>query len=130
MKITSNNLPLVRNWLLHNNDDALLEMAASQNRTLSLLTALTFDPDPQVSDRAVEATGPVAERIARRDPDFVRNYLLRLFWLVNEESGGVCWRAPELIAAILQACPQFEHFRPMLNSLRDAEIPGGAGNEN
>jgi len=122
MKITSMNLHVVRNWLLQGDFSSILEIAHRQKRILSLLTALTYDPDAQVSDRAIEATGLAAEHIARHDPEFVRNYILRLFWLANEESGGVCWRAPELIEKIIMACPQFNYFHPMLTSLVDSEV--------
>lgn len=121
MNITSNNLPAVRDWLLQNNYEAILKMASRRKHTLSLLTALTYDSDQEVSDRAVKATGLAAKQIADHDPDFVHNYLRRLFWLVNDESGGVCWRAPELIGEIIHNCPQFSQFRPMLISLLDGE---------
>lgn len=117
MKITSDDLSNVKNWLTEGDFASILELAGHRKRTLSLLTALTYDPDALISDRAIEATGQAAKQIAEQDPEFVRNYILRLFWLVNEESGGVCWRAPELIEKILIACPQFNHFQPMLMSL-------------
>lgn len=44
-----------------------------------------------------------------------------LFWLVNDESGGICWRAPELIGEILFDCPQLNQFHPLLISLLDLE---------
>ncbi|MEW6029644.1 MAG: DVU0298 family protein [Chloroflexota bacterium] len=121
MKITSNQLPVVRDWLLRSDFASILDLAGRQKRILSLLTALTYDPDLRVNDRAIEATGRAAREIAQRDPEFVRNYILRLFWLVNDESGGICWRAPELIGAIIHACPRFAYFNSMLVSLLDLE---------
>lgn len=121
MKITSDDLSNVKNWLTEGDFASILELAGRRKRTLSLLTALTYDPDALISDRAIEATGQAAKQIAEQDPEFVRNYILRLFWLVNEESGGVCWRAPELIEKILIACPQFNHFQPMLMSLHNSD---------
>ena len=67
------------------------------------------------------ASGLAVRIIARRDPEYIRNYLLRLFWLINNESGGIGWRAPELIGEILYHCPQFSQFFPMLISLLDLE---------
>jgi AraC family transcriptional regulator of adaptative response/methylated-DNA-[protein]-cysteine methyltransferase len=122
MKITSDTLSVVRNWLLRGDFASLLESIGKQKRILGMLTALTYDPDPLVSDRAIQATGLAAKPIAQQDPEFVRNYILRLFWLVNDESGGICWRAPELIGEILFNCPhQFSQFHPMLISLLDLE---------
>lgn len=111
----------MRNCLFQGDFASILEIAARQKRILSLLTALTYDIDPLVSDRAVQATGLAAKQIAQRDPEYIRNYLLRLFWLISDESGGICWRGPELIGEILYNCPQFTQFHPMLISLLDLE---------
>ena len=121
MSAASPDLTSVRQWLLEANYAPILEAAENKNGILSLLTALTYDEDVKISDRAIEAAGLSAHIIAGREPDYVRNYLLRLFWLVNEESGGICWRAPELIGEILYHCPQFNQFFPMLISLLDLE---------
>jgi AraC family transcriptional regulator of adaptative response/methylated-DNA-[protein]-cysteine methyltransferase len=121
MKTRSPNLPTLRGWLLEAEYEPVLELASSKKHILSLLTALTYDIDVSVSERAIAATGLAAKIIAERDPEYVRNYLLRLFWLVNDESGGICWRAPELIGEILYNCPTFDQFFPMLTSLLDLE---------
>ena len=121
MKTRSANLPTLRGWLLEAEYNPILELASSRKRILSLLTALVYDIDISVSEHAITATGLAAKIIAERDPEYVRNYLLRLFWLVNDESGGICWRAPELIGEILYNCPTFDQFFPMLISLLDME---------
>ena len=114
-------LPQLRQWLLAADDAPLLELARTKNSVLSQLTALSYDLDERVSKQSIRVTGLAANIIAERDPEFVRNYILRLFWLVNDESGGICWKAPELIGEILYHCPQFSHFFPMLISLLDLE---------
>lgn len=111
----------LRQWLLDADDQAVLALAQAKKRTLSLLTALTYDPEPAVSQCALALSGQAAHIICQRDPEFVRNYLLRLFWLVNDESGGIGWRAPELIGEILHHCPQMAQFHPLLLSLLDLE---------
>jgi AraC family transcriptional regulator, regulatory protein of adaptative response / methylated-DNA-[protein]-cysteine methyltransferase len=121
MNSRSPDLSQLRHWLLETDDALFLELARKEKRILSQLTALSYDPDLSVTSRAIKITGLAAKIIAERDPEYVRNYLLRLFWLVNDESGGVCWKAPELIGEILYHCPQFEQFFPMLISLLDLE---------
>lgn len=121
MNSRSPDLSQLRLWLLEADDALFLELARNQKRILSQLTALSFDPDTSVTSRAIKITGLAAKIIAERDPEYVRNYLLRLFWLVNDESGGICWKAPELIGEILYQCPQFEQFFPMLISLLDLD---------
>jgi hypothetical protein len=121
MNTKATHLPTIRQWLLATDYEPILELAGRKKRALSLLTALTYDQDPSVSEHAITASGLAAKVIAERDPEFIRNTLLRLFWLVNDESGGIGWRAPELIGEILYHCPQFDQFFPMLISLLDLE---------
>mgnify|MGYP001040432337 CR=1 FL=1 len=111
----------LRQLLLDADYAPILELARKKNRILSYLTGLTFDLDPVISDRALFASGQAASIICSRDAEFVRNYVLRLFWLVDDESGGIGWRAPELIGEILHHCPQLEQFFPLLISLLDLE---------
>jgi len=121
MRKKSEDLSTLRQWLLEEDFRSIREYAHNKKRILSLLTALTYDKDQKVSDRAIKATGLAAKVISKRDAEYIRNYLLRLFWLVNDESGGIGWRAPELIGEILFHCPNFEQFFPMLISLLDLE---------
>jgi hypothetical protein len=81
------------------------EMAVRRKRILGSLIALTCDSDPLTGWRAVEALGVAADRVAEGDPECVREHLRRLHWLLSEESGGVCWRAPEAIAEIVRHRP-------------------------
>lgn len=121
MQKKSENLSALRQWLLDEDYQSILDIVRRKKRVLSLLTALTYDKNQMISDRAIQATGLAAKVIAERDPEYIRNYLLRLFWLVNDESGGIGWRAPELIGEILYNCPTFEQFFPMLIALLDLE---------
>jgi AraC family transcriptional regulator of adaptative response/methylated-DNA-[protein]-cysteine methyltransferase len=117
----SEDLARLRRWLVEADYTQILELARVKKSLLSRLTALTYDPEPVVSDRSVVCTGLVAKIIYESDPEYVRNYLLRLFWLVDEESGGVCWRAPEMIGEILNNCPGLAHFRPLVRSLLEPQ---------
>ena len=112
----------LRDWLANQRFEAIVETAGREKRILSFLTALTYDLDPLISWRAVEAIGVAAGRIAADDPEFVRNHLRRLMWLLNDESGGIGWRAPEAMAEILCNRPQhFTEFVPIVISFLDLE---------
>jgi hypothetical protein len=96
----------------------IAEMAARRKRALGNLVTLTYAADARISYRAVEAIGVAASRIAEDDPDHVRELLRRLMWLVNDESGGICWRAPEAMAEILRRLPTlYADYIPLLTSL-------------
>jgi len=85
---------------------------------MATLVSLTYDADPQISWRAVEAVGTAASRVAEDDPDQVREHLRRLLWLMSEESGAICWHAPEAMAEIVRHQPRiFADYIPIVVSL-------------
>jgi hypothetical protein len=93
-------------------------MAVHRKRVLGSLISLTYDADPRIGCRAVEAAGAAASRIAESDPEHVREHLRRLLWLMSEESGGICWRAPEAMAEIVRYRPNiFADYVPIVVSL-------------
>jgi methylated-DNA-[protein]-cysteine S-methyltransferase len=98
--------------------EQIAEMAVTKRRVLKALISLTYDQDPQICWRAVEAQGLAAVRIAQDDPAYIREHLRRLFWLITEESGGICWRAPEAIAEVVHHMPTlFAEYIPIVVSL-------------
>jgi HEAT repeat protein len=109
--------------LLKNGDTATVVTLATENRrVLSYLTALTYDLEPTIADQAVITLGQAAGVISDTDPEFVRGHLRRLFWLLNDESGSIGWRAAEAIGEIIRARPEhFTEFVPNLIALLDME---------
>lgn len=95
--------------------EQIAESAVQKRRTLGQLVSLTFDADSRIGWRAVEAMGLSADRIAQSDPEYVRNHLRRLYWLLSEESGGLCWRAPQAMAEIIRHRPKlFADYIPIV----------------
>jgi HEAT repeat protein len=98
--------------------EQITELALRRKRVLASLVASTYDADPRISWRAIEAVGLAASRIADDDPDHVREFLRQLLWLMNDESGAICWRAPEALAEILWHRPiLFADYIPIVTSL-------------
>lgn len=98
----------------------IVAAAAGSRRVLSDLLAATYDPDPEIGWRAVAVMGRAAARIADRDPASVREHLRRLHWTLHEESGGVCWRAPEAMGEIVRRRPVlFGDYVPIVVHLLD-----------
>ena len=88
--------------------------ATERRRILPTLVALTFDRDVQVCWRAIEALGMACSEVSREDPAYVLEQLRRLYWLISEESGGICWRAPECLAEIVSRQPKrFADYLPI-----------------
>ncbi len=101
---------------------AIAELAAQRGRVLSHLVGLTYEGDLLIAWRAIEAFGLAAAAAADRDPEFVRGHLRRLLWLLSDESGGICWHAPELIGEVLHHRPtMFAPFAPPMVAVLDLE---------
>jgi hypothetical protein len=107
--------------------EEIADMAEERRRVLGVLRSLTFDRDRLIGWRAVEAMGVVAERLADQDPDAVLEELRSLFWLLSEESGGVCWHAPEAMGEIVRRRPdKFSSYisitATLINEMADEDL--------
>ena len=84
----------------------LIEWTRSVRTPLRLLFSLTYSDDELIRWRAIEGIGIAAREVAARNLEKVRVFLRGLLWLMNDESGGVGWRAPETMAEVLVQCPE------------------------
>ncbi|MFC1530522.1 DVU0298 family protein [Gemmatimonadota bacterium] len=101
----------IRELLLVGDLEGVAEVAVARRRTLGQLVSLTFDSDQLVVHRAIDATGRCAERLAPIDTESLLEILRRLNWMITEESGGICWHAPEMMAEIVKRDPdRFSDF--------------------
>ncbi len=123
---------VVREHLVDGDLEAIVDLTLARRKTLGTLLAMTFDADPQVAWRAIEAQGMAAETLSAESPAFVKEHVRKLLWLITEESGAVFWRAPECMAECAARMPELmkehvsiafhlietlepedlEHFRP------------------
>ena len=117
----------LRELLEQNRMDEIADLAEDNRRVMVLLRSLTFDRDPLVGWRAVEAMGEAAARIGEEDPDAVTEQLRGLYWLLSEESGGICWHGPAAMAEIVRRAPeQSADYLPitltLLNEMADEDL--------
>jgi hypothetical protein len=85
--------------------DALFTWAQDTRGPLRAVISLTFDADELVCWRAIEASGWLAATYAGNNRDKLQDTLRRQLWLMNDESGGLGWHAPEVIGEILVNVP-------------------------
>ncbi|MHB1325713.1 MAG: DVU0298 family protein [Thermoleophilia bacterium] len=94
------------------------ELASADKRTFGKLVALAYNKDELLCWRAIEAIGAAAAAVAKENQASVRNTVQRILWSAREESGGMGWSAPELLAEIAIAAPrQFPDIPPIIISL-------------
>ncbi len=112
----------LRKWLSGAEFQRIIENASEHGRTVSTLIALTYDADPLIHWRALDAVGRCAEQLCTTRTETLKNLLRRLFWQMSDEAGAMAWYAPEAIGEIVRADPHvFADFIPLTVSLLDLE---------
>jgi hypothetical protein len=90
--------------------------AVNGRGALRALRMILYDMEPIIFWRAIEAMGRAAGIIAASDMDRIRRHIRGLLWLMNDESGGLCRRAPEAVSEILVHVPdlisEYAHLIP------------------
>ena len=112
----------LREWLADARFRRIVDAASEHRRTLSSLIALTYDADPLIHWRALDAIGRCAAHLCQIRTEALKNLLRRLFWQMSDEAGAMAWHAPEAIGEIVRADPQaFANFVPLTVSLLNLE---------
>jgi hypothetical protein len=115
--------------LLRSRDLAGLVSWAGESRDpLGTLFSLTYDRDELMRWRAIEALGIAAAQIGASEIDKVRDFIRRLLWQMNDESGGVAWHAPEVLGELLFRIPVLieEYGKLLPQYLRQSPFEAGA----
>ena len=93
---------IIRQTLAENGSSDLLE-GHSERGLVRALAMLTHDGDSIVRQRACLKLGEI---ISKRSPEKIENYLRRLLWRMNPESGDHPVGTPELIGEIGRQAPE------------------------
>ncbi|MBM7853969.1 HEAT repeat protein [Desulfohalotomaculum tongense] len=82
--------------------ETLLQLAETDAKKLiRYLVRLTYSQDDLLRWRAIEALGLAAGKIAKTEPEVIRDIIRRFLWSMNDESGAQSWSAPQAIAEII-----------------------------
>ena len=85
-----------------NFDQALHELFQLPARqVINPLFSFLLHHDEQVKWRAVSAMGDIVANLAEKDMESARVVMRRLMWVLNDESGGIGWGAPETMGEII-----------------------------
>ncbi len=95
----------VRKLVMDRDLAGLVSWAGESRDPLGGLFSLTYDRDDLTRWRAIEAIGLAGAQLAKSDVEKIRNFIRRLLWSMNDESGGVGWHAPEAIGELLFRIP-------------------------
>jgi hypothetical protein len=72
-------------------------------RVVNPLVSFLCHHDQKIKWRAVSALGVTVANLAEKDMESARVIMRRFMWMLNDESGGIGWGAPEAMAEIM-AC--------------------------
>ncbi len=87
--------------------DSLLNLCQEEKQAWKILSANLYSTDEDLIWPAIEAIAMLVERWWEAgEEEKVREYIRRLFWSLNDESGGIGWNAPQTIAEIIVLIPE------------------------
>lgn len=103
--------------------ETIEKVSLNNQRILGWLISLSYDKENSMSWKAIKAMGHIAKAyVSVENIEPLKNTIRKLLWSMTEESGGIGWRAAELIAEIIYANPSlFEDIIPILWSYREEE---------
>jgi hypothetical protein len=101
-----------------NFDHALSELSHLPARqVINPLISFLLSKDEEIKWRAVSALGHVVSDLASKNMESARVVMRRLMWMLNDESGGIGWGAPEAMGEIIASHDGLaKEFAPVLIS--------------
>jgi HEAT repeat protein len=102
----------------------VLALAAAGPGVARALVSLLYDPDELVRWRAVSALG----RVAGAHPEQAQPLVTRLYWSLNDESGGIGWMSAPALGEIGRNAPPLlsSCIRPLVRYLDERFLLVGA----
>lgn len=102
--------------------EKIIKWAQKSSSALRLLFPFTYNSNELVHWRAIEAIGIASKELYKNDIEKLRYFIRNLIWLMNDESGGLAWHAPETIAEILYNVPPLQkEYAKLLPQYLDEE---------
>jgi hypothetical protein len=113
----------VKNALIASDFKKIGRLCRDDRKVFSVLISLAYDKEDVLCWRAIEAMGKAAAAVAADDPASVRKVVQRLLWSLSDESGGVAWSGPEMLAEIVVNTPSLcSDIPPIILSLQEEDI--------
>jgi len=101
--------------------DTILEMGTRHTgNVIAALINTLYSMDELLRWRAVECLGLLTNQISIAEPDRAKEIIRRLFWALNDESGGSGWASPEAVGEVIRNRPDiYSEFVSILVSFRE-----------
>lgn len=113
---------MFREALDRNDIQSIVVLARTDRGVLSQLIRLAYDRETLMGWRAIKAIGQVARELVKTDHEMLRETIRKQLWMLNDESGGIGWSAPEILGEIVSSDPvRFRDFVPLIVEAYDFE---------
>lgn len=101
-----------------------VDLVAADRRLARALVSLLYDPDELIRWRTVSALG----HLAGAHPELAQPLVTRLYWSLNDESGGIGWMSAPALGEIGRRAPQLlsRCIRPLVRYLEEPFLLPGA----
>ena len=87
--------------------EILTNFCAQEKRYWKALRSYVYEPDEELYHPAAEAIAVYwYKQWQAGNEEAVREYIRVLLWSLNDESGGIGWNAPQIIAEIIALIPE------------------------
>ncbi|MBU1627690.1 hypothetical protein KKB18_10015 [bacterium] len=86
----------------------ITELEKKKSRLFRPLFGLLYNEDHDLRLGAAYTLGIVSQKIYSKKTEKVTQLLQKLLWSLNDESGFVCWGAPEAIGEIVRNIPELK----------------------
>lgn len=114
----------VKNLIEQNNLNEIYVLALSDKRAISSLISMSYDKSTLLSWRAAYMAGRIIGMISRDNYDEARGQVRRIFWNTSDESGTICWSAPEILGEVIRENPlPFEDVIHLIVGLIEEDSP-------
>ncbi len=102
----------------------VLSLVVADRGVVRALVSLLCDPDELLRWRAVSALG----QLAGAHPDLAQPLVARLYWSLNDESGGIGWMSAPALGEIGRFAPQLlsKCVRPLVRYLDEPFLLAGS----
>ena len=97
----------IRTLLMQRKYDRLIDLCQADKNAWKALRINLYTSDENLSWPTIEAIANLMQVWWHEgEKEKVREYIRRLFWSLNDESGGIGWNAPQTIAEIIVLIPE------------------------
>ena len=102
---------LITGYINEQNYEAIVEAGRENNARALRYVQMNIWGDYRNAQRwhAISALAALAKEYAYDNEEIYRNVIRRAVWAMADESGNVPWAAPEMMSAVIKACPQ--HYK-------------------